>query len=58
MKMDRRINIYTPAGYEQSGDRKYPVLYLLHGMGGDEDEWTTFGRAHSYRGSAAAHFQV
>ena len=24
---------------------KYPVLYLLHGMGGDEDEWTTFGRA-------------
>ena len=34
MKMDRRINIYTPAGYEQSGDRKYPVLYLLHGMGG------------------------
>lgn len=43
--MDRRINIYTPAGYEQSGDRKYPVLYLLHGMGGDEDEWTTFGRA-------------
>ena len=45
MKMDRRINIYTPAGYEQSGDRKYPVLYLLHGMGGDEDEWTTFGRA-------------
>ena len=32
MQMDRRINIYTPAGYEQSGDRKYPVLYLLHGM--------------------------
>lgn len=45
LDMTRRINIYTPAGYEQSGDRKYPVLYLLHGMGGDEDEWVSFGRA-------------
>jgi enterochelin esterase-like enzyme len=41
---DRRINIYTPPGYEKS-DEKYPVLYLLHGGGGDEDEWVTFGRA-------------
>lgn len=45
LQTDRRINIYTPAGYEQSGNRKYPVLYLLHGAGGDEDEWVTFGRA-------------
>lgn len=30
----RRMTVYTPAGY--SADRKYPVLYLLHGMGGDE----------------------
>lgn len=42
--MDRRINIYTPSGYEKSGE-KYPVLYLLHGAGGDEDEWVSFGRA-------------
>jgi len=42
--MDRRINIYTPPGYESSND-KYPVLYLLHGYGGDEDEWVNFGRA-------------
>jgi len=42
--MDRRINIYTPAGYESSSE-KYPVLYLLHGYGGDEDEWVSFGRA-------------
>ncbi|MGE4587321.1 MAG: esterase [Mangrovibacterium sp.] len=42
--MDRRINIYTPPGYENSKDR-YPVLYLLHGYGGDEDEWVSFGRA-------------
>jgi len=41
---DRRINIYTPAGYENS-NAKYPVLYLLHGFGGDEDEWVNFGRA-------------
>ncbi len=43
--MDRRMNVYTPAGYEISKDQKYPVLYLLHGMGGDEDEWKNFGRA-------------
>lgn len=42
--MDRRINIYTPPGYESSNE-KYPVLYLLHGYGGDEDEWVSFGRA-------------
>ncbi len=42
--MTRRINIYTPPGYENSG-REYPVLYLLHGMGGDENEWISFGRA-------------
>lgn len=42
---DRRLNVYTPAGYEDHLDRKYPVLYLLHGSGGDENEWVTFGRA-------------
>lgn len=42
--MDRRISIYTPPGYEES-DEKYPVLYLLHGAGGDEDSWLTHGRA-------------
>ena len=42
---NRRMNVYTPYGYETSGKRKYPVLYLLHGMGGDEDEWKNFGRA-------------
>ena len=42
--MNRRLTVYTPAGYEQSESR-YPVLYLLHGMGGDEDAWATLGRA-------------
>ena len=40
---ERRMTIYTPAGYE-SGKGKYPVLYLLHGMGGDEDAWAATGR--------------
>jgi enterochelin esterase-like enzyme len=33
----RKAIVYTPPGY--SPDRKYPVLYLLHGIGGDEEEW-------------------
>ena len=43
--MDRRMNVYTPAEYLSNPRKKYPVLYLLHGMGGDEDEWKNFGRA-------------
>ncbi len=42
--MYRRMMVYTPAGY-QAGRKKYPVLYLLHGMGGDETAWLDFGRA-------------
>ena len=42
--MDRRVYVYTPAGYEKS-TQKYPVFYLLHGAGGDEDAWTNMGRA-------------
>ena len=40
---DRRITIYTPPDYENSKE-KYPVLYLLHGAGGDEEAWITLGR--------------
>ncbi len=43
LKMERRITIYTPPGYENSKD-KYPVLYLLHGAGGDEEAWMALGR--------------
>jgi len=39
----RRMYVYTPAGYE-TGTQKYPVFYLLHGAGGDEDAWTNMGR--------------
>jgi enterochelin esterase-like enzyme len=33
----RRTNVYTPPGY--SAEKQYPILYLLHGIGGDEEEW-------------------
>ena len=39
----RRVAIYTPAGYE-SGNDSYSVLYLLHGVGGDEEAWMSLGR--------------
>src|SRR5688500_3121782 len=36
----RKMLVYTPPNYSSS--RKYPVLYLLHGIGGDETEWQRF----------------
>jgi enterochelin esterase-like enzyme len=39
---NRKALIYTPPGY--SKDKKYPVLYLLHGIGGDEKEWLNGGQ--------------
>lgn len=44
-KTAKRAFVYTPPGYEDS-DVEYPVLYLLHGSGGDEDAWPTMGRAN------------
>ena len=41
--MERRMFVYTPYGYNDS-KRKYPVLYLMHGAGGDEDAWSNMGR--------------
>src|SRR4051812_38330221 len=37
----RKALVYTPPDY--SADKKYPVLYLLHGIGGDENEWRRGG---------------
>lgn len=42
---DRRMTVYTPAGYDADESSRYPVLYLLHGMGGDENAWSELGRA-------------
>lgn len=36
----RKLTIFTPPGY--TDEKKYPVLYLLHGIGGDETEWQRF----------------
>lgn len=41
----RRMSVYLPPDYHKNPARKYPVLYLLHGGGGDEDSWLTQGRA-------------
>lgn len=43
LKEQRRITIYTPPGYESSNN-SYPVFYLLHGSGGDEEAWVSLGR--------------
>ncbi|MFO7824377.1 MAG: alpha/beta hydrolase-fold protein, partial [Cyclobacterium sp.] len=40
----RRAFVYLPPDYSET--RKYPVLYLLHGIGGDEEEWLRGGRPH------------
>ncbi|MBN1819524.1 MAG: esterase [Prolixibacteraceae bacterium] len=42
---NRRMSVYTPPGYEE-GDKEYPVFYLLHGAGGNEDSWPSLGRAN------------
>jgi enterochelin esterase-like enzyme len=38
----RKMQVYTPPGY--SKDKKYPVMFLLHGIGGDETEWQRFSK--------------
>src|SRR5947209_6823772 len=44
LDMARSMHIYTPPGYD-SGNARYPVLYLLHGAGDDDAGWSTMGRA-------------
>jgi enterochelin esterase-like enzyme len=44
LKGKRKMVVYTPPGY--SKDAKYPVLYLLHGAGGNESFWTRAAAAH------------
>jgi enterochelin esterase-like enzyme len=43
---NRDFYVYLPPNYDPSGKTKYPVLYLLHGLGDDADAWTTIGRAN------------
>lgn len=43
---ERRMRVYTPPGYDAAKRKKYPVFYLLHGSGDNEQGWTEYGRAH------------
>ncbi len=43
--MNRRMIVYTPPDYDKN-KKKYPVLYLMHGGGGDEEAWISRGRAN------------
>ena len=45
LNTERMFYVYTPPGYE-SGNQRYPVLYLLHGNGQIEASWTWTGRVH------------
>ena len=40
-----KVRVLLPDGYRAGDDRRYPVLYLLHGAGGDETDWTDDGAA-------------
>jgi S-formylglutathione hydrolase FrmB len=46
LKQGMKCNIYLPLGY-QSSQKRYPVLYLLHGHGGNETDWVKVGKADS-----------
>jgi enterochelin esterase-like enzyme len=43
LNMRRRMVVYTPPGYETCND-KYPVIYVIHGGGGDEENWLYMAR--------------
>ena len=44
LKTFRRMHVYTPPGYE-TGSKRYPVFYLLHGAMDSDDSWSSVGRA-------------
>lgn len=53
LKSDRKYAIYLPPDYETS-NRKYPVLYLLHGSGDDQTGWVQFGEVLNITDKAIA----
>jgi S-formylglutathione hydrolase FrmB len=42
--VDKDVVVYLPAGYDAAPDRRWPVFYYLHGLGGDETNWTQRGK--------------
>jgi S-formylglutathione hydrolase FrmB len=53
---DTRVRVLTPANMDWSGSKRYPVLYLLHGAGGDDTSWTAAGHAEAL--TAGSHMIV
>jgi enterochelin esterase family protein len=41
--LERHVNVYVPAEYESNPNKRYPVLYLVHGWGEDENGWSIQG---------------
>lgn len=41
--VDKAYRIYLPAGYDAAPARRYPAIYMLHGLGGNETDWTAGG---------------
>ena len=44
---DRPVCIYTPPGYDPASDKKYPVLYLIHGMTDTYETWFKVGKVNN-----------
>jgi enterochelin esterase family protein len=42
----RELTVYVPPGYDENPDKRYPVLYLLHGFANDHHSWHRYGRAN------------
>jgi enterochelin esterase-like enzyme len=42
----RELTVYVPPGYDDARNRRYPVLYLLHGFANDQHSWHRYGRAN------------
>ena len=45
-RVTREVTVYVPPGYDQARNRRYPVLYLLHGFANDHHSWHRYGRAN------------
>jgi enterochelin esterase-like enzyme len=44
--IDSQYFVYTPPGFDPHSDKKYPVLYLLHGYSDEPSAWTAMGKAN------------
>jgi S-formylglutathione hydrolase FrmB len=52
--VDKSYLVYLPEGYESSQTR-YPVIYMLHGLGGDETNWIDYGHADKVADALGLH---